>query len=169
MRIYGFAAGEFQFMDSSVIGHWSDRDDFPVTSRDYAHEVFNYDAGLEETPANIMDELNDYFGEGQWHVEKGNGLPDGGYGYNYVVADDTVSSWPFIVRRRIVLMSKYYDLDKGWTEAPYVAPNPPFKPVKYSCFGLEGNAYHFPPCSQAAGVSGPCCSIDDDGTDANNQ
>jgi hypothetical protein len=39
--------------------------------------------------------------------------------------------------------------------------------TKYDCYGEDGRAVHLPPCSQALGVNGPCCSIDDDGTDAN--
>lgn len=124
MTVFGFTAGEFQFMDSSVIGHWSDNDDYPVSARNYADEVFAYSDDLEETPANILDDLNDYFGEGQWHIEKGDDLPDGGYAYNYAVADDTTSAWPFIVRRRVVLVLKYYNDIQGWTEKPYPVPDP---------------------------------------------
>lgn len=122
--IFGFAAGEYAFQNSSVFGFWSDGDDYPVSDRSYAQEVFRYDEDLEETPDNIIDELNDYFGEGQWMIEKGNDLPDGGYAYNYAVAIDTSSAWPFIVRRRIVLVHKYHSGVKGWTEKPYPVPDP---------------------------------------------
>lgn len=35
------------------------------------------------------------------------------------------------------------------------------------CYGENGKAVHVAPCSQALGTNGPVCSIDDDGTDAN--
>lgn len=118
--IYGFAAGEFQFMDSSVFGYWSDRDDTPVSARNYAHEVFSQD-DTEYSVENILDHLDDYFGVGEWHIEKGNDYLSGSYAENYAVANDTVTMWPFIVRRRIVLIEKYYG-SGGWTERPYPVP-----------------------------------------------
>lgn len=41
-------------------------------------------------------------------------------------------------------------------------------PREFACFGREGKAVHMGDCAQAKGVDGPCCSIEDDGTDANN-
>jgi hypothetical protein len=122
MTVFGMAAGEFQFMDSSVYGHWMDRDCTPVSNRNYAHEIFAYSEDLEETPANILDELDDYF-RGPWHIEKGNDAPDGGYHYNYAVADDTETYWPFIVRRRVALFQKEYNMYSGWEETPYSVPD----------------------------------------------
>lgn len=40
-------------------------------------------------------------------------------------------------------------------------------PVEFKCYGVNGAAVHVGECSQAKGVDGPVCSIDDDGTDAN--
>lgn len=37
----------------------------------------------------------------------------------------------------------------------------------FQCYGENGAAVHVSPCAQADGINGPVCSIDDDGTDAN--
>lgn len=39
-------------------------------------------------------------------------------------------------------------------------------PRNFECYGENGHAVHVGECSQAKGVDGPCCSIEDDGTDA---
>lgn len=46
------------------------------------------------------------------------------------------------------------------------APQGDVSPV-FECYGENGSAVHVGECSQAKGVNGPVCSIDDDGTDAN--
>ena len=111
MTVFGFASGEFQYADSSVFTHWADRDDYPVSARNYAHEVFAYSDDLEETPENIQDELDDWFGKGEWQLATDDG--------SVIEAFDTTSAWPFIVRRRIVLVLKYHDGVNGWSEKPY--------------------------------------------------
>lgn len=109
MTVFGFASGEYQYMDSSAFVHWSDRDDFPVSARNYAHEIFRYDEDLEETADNITDELNDWFGEGAWaQVSPG-----------VFEAIETTTSWPFIVRRRIEVVVKFHSFLNGWQELPY--------------------------------------------------
>lgn len=109
MTVFGFASGEYQYMDSSVFVHWSDRDDYPVSARNYAHEVFSYSEDLDETPENIKDELDDWLGEGRWsQVEVG-----------IFEAVDTISAWPFIVRRRVEVVVKYHNGLNGWQEKPY--------------------------------------------------
>lgn len=117
--LYGIALADYQYMDSSVYEQWSDRDDFPVSARNYAHTVFSYDPDLEETPENVIDELDDHFGgRSNWHV-------DG----NMAVAVDTISAWPFIVRRKVVLFVKYHDGVRGWQEKSYPVPDPEFAEV----------------------------------------
>jgi hypothetical protein len=99
-------------MNSSVFEHWSDQDDYPVSARKYAHEVFAYSEDLEETPENIMDELDDYFGgRSNWRFAD----------YKCTVAEsiDTVSAWPFVVRRRVVMVLKFHDGVNGWQEKGY--------------------------------------------------
>jgi hypothetical protein len=112
--VFAFAAGEFSYMDSGVFPQWSDRDDYPVSARNYADEVFRYDPDVEETSENIIDELNDYFGEGQWHIHADKP--------NVAVADDTTSAWPFVVRRQVILVKKYHNGVNGWVEKPFPIP-----------------------------------------------
>jgi len=111
MTVFGFASGEFQYCDSSVFTHWADGDDYPVSARNYAYNVFSYDEDLEETSLNIQDELDDWFGKGEWQLAS--------YDSSVVEGLDTTSAWPFIVRRRIVLVLKYHDGINGWVEKPY--------------------------------------------------
>lgn len=110
--IHGFASGEFAFMDSSEFDLWSDRDDTPVSARNYAYSPFRFDSD-EYVADNIIDGLDSYFGLTEWTVELN--AP------NVAVALDTVSVWPYTVRRRVVLIEKYYG-DGGWGERPYNVP-----------------------------------------------
>lgn len=110
--IHGFASGEYSFMDSSELDLWSDRDDTPVSARNYAYSPFRFDDD-EYATDNIIDELDDIFSRTGWHVH-----PE----YSHIaVADDTVSVWPYVIRRRVVLIEKYYG-DGGWSERPYNVP-----------------------------------------------
>lgn len=111
--IHGFASGEFAFMDSSEFDLWSDRDDTPVSNRNYAYSPFRFDSD-EYVADNIIDELDGHFDRTGWHVHPT--MPW------IAEADDTVSVWPYIVRRRIVLMEKYYDHNNGWSERSYNVP-----------------------------------------------
>lgn len=125
MTVFGFTSGEFtmEATPGTPVGYWSDGDDFPVSARNYAHELFAYSDDLEETPENILDELNDYFGEGEWHIEAGFDNPNGGYCWNYAVANVPVRVFPFIITRRVVLVHKYLG-PNGWTETGYPVPDP---------------------------------------------
>lgn len=111
MTVFGFASGKFAYQDSSVFTHWADRDDYPVSARNYAYEVFAYDEDIEETPENIQDELDDWFGRGEWRFADDS--------CSIIEALDTTSAWPFVVRRRVVLVLKFRDGVNGWQEEPY--------------------------------------------------
>lgn len=113
--IHGFRTGYFQFEDSEQFEHWSDRDDYPVSARNYA-DSFSVEE-TEHTDELILDELDSILGPG-WYTEPGND-----YTWNTAVSFDTVNVFPFEVQRRVKLIRKYNHPDKGWTEEPYPIPD----------------------------------------------
>ena len=110
--IHGFAMGDYSFADSSEFENWSDRDDMPVSARNYAYDVFTFEH-TEFLEENILDELNWYFRDDNGYTVEG----------NVAVAVDTVSAWPFMVRRKVVLIKKFHGSD-GWEEKPFMVPSP---------------------------------------------
>jgi len=111
--IYAFTSGKFSFMDSDEYMMWADRDDTPVSARNYAHDLFVYDGNEDEERDWIIEDLNDFFGPSGWHVS--------GEHQNVAEADDTTSAWPFVVRRQVVLIEKFYG-PEGWQEKPFAVP-----------------------------------------------
>jgi len=112
MTVFGFASGEYSYADSGWFVEWADRDGYPASARNYAHEVFSYDEDLDETTYNILDELDDYFGIGKWHFSDDASR-------SVAVANEDTEAFPFTVRQRVVLVLKYHDGVNGWTEKPY--------------------------------------------------
>lgn len=113
--IYAFAAGEYQYQDSSTFAMWSDRDDAPVSARNYAYELLSVDE-TEYTAELIIETLDDHFGPMGWHIDPIRPC--------VAVADDTTSAWPFVVRREVQFVRKFYG-QHGWTEEHYFIPSPP--------------------------------------------
>lgn len=108
--IYGMLNGEYSFFESGVHELWSDHDCLPVSARNYAHSLFSYEE-TEHTEQLILDELNDFFGTYGWYVD-----PDDN---STAIAITLVPVWPYMVRRKVTVVTKYHAGVNGWREKPY--------------------------------------------------